>query len=166
MLMLTSMCHSFAAPIQNTQATATALADWALSRMQQLNIQQLEALYSLLDDDGDGELTVHEMIDMFDGINNDALLVADCDGNPNPHHWLGDGYCDDGSDTEDGSGNFNCNIFLCDDGDCPNDTACGVVEGRDQVEVKPDMGAVYGNIKQAAGELFELDLEAGLTYYI
>ena len=61
-------------------------ARWALSRMQELNIQQLEALYSLLDDDGDGELTVHEMIDLFDGINNDALLIDDCDGNPNPHH--------------------------------------------------------------------------------
>ena len=62
------------------------VARWALSRMQELNIQQLEALYSLLDDDGDGELTVHEMIDLFDGINNDALLIDDCDGNPNPHH--------------------------------------------------------------------------------
>ena len=63
-------------------------ARWALSRMQELNIQQLEALYSLLDDDGDGELTVHEMIDLFDGINNDALLIDDCDGNPNPHHCV------------------------------------------------------------------------------
>ena len=35
-------------------------------------------------------------------------------------------------------GNFNCNIFLCDDGDC-GDT-CAVVEGRDQVEVAPDSG--------------------------
>jgi hypothetical protein len=26
---------------------------------------QLEALYSLLDDDGSGSLTVHEMIDLF-----------------------------------------------------------------------------------------------------
>ena len=31
-----------------------------------------------------------------DGINNDALLIDDCNGNPAPHHWLGDGYCDDG----------------------------------------------------------------------
>ena len=41
-----------------------------------------------------------------------------------------------------------------------------MVQGRDQIEVKPDMGAVYGNIEHATGELFELDLEAGLTYYI
>ena len=37
-----------------------------------------------------------------DGINNDALLIPDCNGNPAPHHWLGDGYCDDGDDVEDG----------------------------------------------------------------
>ena len=28
-------------------------------------LEQLEALYSLLDDDGSGSLTVHEMIDLF-----------------------------------------------------------------------------------------------------
>jgi hypothetical protein len=48
------------------------------------------------------QLTVHEMIDLFDGIDNDALLLDDCNGNPAPHHWLGDGYCDDASDIEDG----------------------------------------------------------------
>ena len=48
------------------------------------------------------QLTVHEMIDLFDGIDNDALLLDDCNGNPAPHHWLGDGYCDDGTDVEDG----------------------------------------------------------------
>ena len=73
-----------AAPVSGPRAQLAA--KWALSRMQELDINQLEALYSLLDDDGDGELTVHEMIDLFDGINNDALLIDDCDGNPNPHH--------------------------------------------------------------------------------
>ena len=73
-----------AAPVALNRAEH--LSQWALSRMQELNIQQLEALYSLLDDDGDGKLTVHEMIDLFDGINNDALLIDDCDGNPFPHH--------------------------------------------------------------------------------
>ena len=73
-----------AAPVSGPRAHLAA--KWALSRMQELDINQLEALYSLLDDDGDGELTVHEMIDLFDGINNDALLIEDCDGNPNPHH--------------------------------------------------------------------------------
>ena len=68
------------------------------------------------------------MIDLFDGVNNDALLIEDCDGTPSPHRWLGDGYCDDGSDVDDGGGNFNCNIFLCDDGDC-GDTM-GRLRGR------------------------------------
>ena len=81
-----------------------------------------------------------------------------------PHHWLGDGYCDDGSDVDDGGGDFNCNIFLCDDSDC--DEPCRVVEGRDQVEVKADMGIVYGNIVDANGENFLTDFDAGTTYYI
>ena len=58
----------------------------------------------------------------------------------------------------------NCNIFLCDDSDCGTD--CRIVEGRDQVEVAADMGIVYGNVRDANGEDFEIDLEAGTTYYI
>ena len=75
-------------------------------------------LFWLLEDDGSdsraghypwsGSLTVHEMIDLFDGVNNDALLLSDCNGAwgtaPMPHHWLGDGYCDDASDLDDGGG--------------------------------------------------------------
>ena len=36
-------------------------ADKAQSRMQELSDEQLLALYSMLDDDGDGSLTVHEV---------------------------------------------------------------------------------------------------------
>jgi hypothetical protein len=43
-----------------------------------------------------------------DGINNDALLIDDCNNNPSPHHWLGDGYCDDGHTKAKGKG--NCKI--------------------------------------------------------
>ena len=91
------------------------------------------------------------------------MLIEDCDGTPNPHHWLGDGYCDDGTDVDDGGGNFNCNIFLCDDADCGDD--CAVVEGRDQVEVAAGTH-VYGTIRESSGETFEIDLDAGVTYYI
>ena len=42
--------------------------------------------------------------DLFDGIDNDALLINDCNDNQMPHHWLGDGFCDDGSDVQDGGG--------------------------------------------------------------
>ena len=69
-----------------------------------------------------------------DGINNDALLIDDCNGNPAPHHWcaryapapssspiwspyrraprrLGDGYCDDGTDADDGG--LDCTPRIC-----------------------------------------------------
>ena len=55
----------------------------------------------------------------------------------------------------------NCNIFLCDDSDCGDD--CRVVEGRDQVEVKADMGIVYGNIVDANGENFETHFDPSVT---
>ena len=77
---------------------------------------------------------------------------------------LGDGYCDDGTDAEDGGLDMNCNIFLCDDSDCP--AGCRVVTGRDQVEVGADMGVVYGNVVDANGEDFETDFLAGATYYV
>ena len=102
--------------------------------------------------------------DLFDGVNNDALLINDCNDAPMPHHWLGDGYCDDGSDVDDGGGDFNCNIFLCDDSDCGD--RCRVVEGRDQVQIRADMGVVYGHIRDRDGEIFETDFEASVTYYI
>jgi hypothetical protein len=78
--------NSMRLPLSRSNQANTHALIKHLRRTQELNIQQLEALYSLLDDDGDGELSVHEMIDMFDGITNDALLIDDCDGNPNPHH--------------------------------------------------------------------------------
>ena len=58
----------------------------------------------------------------------------------------------------------NCNIFLCDDGDCL--AGCRVVLGRDQVEVAADSGVVYGHVDDANGEDFEIDLTAAVTYYI
>ena len=89
-----------AATAQAVPTARSAHADQVASRLQQLSIEQLEALYSLLDDNKDGKLSVHEMIDLFDGINNDALLIKDCNGKPMPHHWLGDGYCDNGKDKK------------------------------------------------------------------
>ena len=50
------------------------------------------------------------MIDLFDGVNNDALLINDCNDNPMPHHWLGDGYCDV---------SLQCAKHRYDSGDCP-----------------------------------------------
>ena len=54
-----------ATPLAVPQGRGQRLADWALNRMQELNIQQVEALYSLLDNNGNGRLTVNEMIDLL-----------------------------------------------------------------------------------------------------
>ena len=85
-LVRSSANNSMRLPLSRSNQANTHALIKHLRRTQELDINQLEALYSLLDDDGDGELSVHEMIDMFDGITNDALLIDDCDGNPNPHH--------------------------------------------------------------------------------
>ena len=55
----------------------------------------------------------------------------------------------------------NCNIFLCDDSDCDED--CRIVLGRDQVEVRADMGIVYGHIDDANGENFETHFDPSVT---
>ena len=41
-----------------------------------------------------------ESVDLFDGKNDDEVLVKDCDGNMHPHSWIGDGSCDDGLNSE------------------------------------------------------------------
>jgi hypothetical protein len=51
--------------LRTSRGSKQQLADWALNRMQELNIQQVEALYSLLDNNGNGRLTVNEMIDLL-----------------------------------------------------------------------------------------------------
>ena len=46
-------------------------------------------------------------------------LFVDCDGTPAPNDWLGDGFCDDGLYTWEGSPiNFYCEEFGFDAGDC------------------------------------------------
>eukprot|EP01051_Picozoa_sp_SAG22_P005758 SAG22_NODE_353_length_11812_cov_58.910783_7_plen_1690_part_00 len=42
-----------------------------------------------------------QMIDLFDCVNNDALLIDNCDGNPTTHHWLGAGYRNGDHETSD-----------------------------------------------------------------
>jgi len=136
-------------------------------QLQQLTAEQLKILMSLLDDDKNGKINIHEMMDVFDGVNDDALGIKDCDGNTYPHHWLGDGFCDQGkSDKNKKGGNFNCNIFLCDNGDCKKDDKCKVVKGRDQMEVAADGKKVFGHVKGKDGEIFEIDLRKGKTYHI
>ena len=46
-------------------------------------------------------------------------LFVDCNNAPSPESWLGDGFCDDGSYTWNGTPiNFNCEEFGYDAGDC------------------------------------------------
>jgi hypothetical protein len=133
------------------------------------SVSQLKILMSLLDDDGNGQLNPHELIDVFDGINNDALSLKDCNGKSAPHHWLGDGYCDKGKDGHQGgkaSGDFNCNIFRCDDGDCGKPGSCRIVKGRDQITLVADGKQNFGHVTDRTGQIFEVDLKKGVKYYI
>jgi hypothetical protein len=57
----------------------------------------------------------------------------------------------------------NCDIFLCDNGDCGK--TCRQVKGRAQVEVRANGPPIYGHIMSARGQSFECDLVKGKTYY-
>jgi hypothetical protein len=143
-------------------------------RVQSMSTQDMMALMALL---------VHEMIDLFDGVNDDSMVVKDCNGKNVPHHWLGDGFCDDGATFKKGSvgqqlqlkpskshGDFNCDIFACDNGDCDVQGkpkgVCRQVKGRDQVELKVDASAIYGHIKDRNGAVFVADLRANTVYHL
>jgi len=93
-----------------------------------------------LDDDGDEDLLLVEIDpntadEAVIALRNDAPSLArsgggrrgvcppgeieDCNGNCAPDAWIGDGICDDGSDTYNGVPIFfNCDEFNCDGGDC------------------------------------------------
>lgn len=92
-------------------------------KLQKLSQDQLERLFSMLDNDGNGQISSSETVDLMDGKNDDVVLIKDCDGNPHPHTWVGDGLCDDGVNSahccfRTGPPNFNCDAYQCDMGDC------------------------------------------------
>ena len=97
LILLSSVCVSFGAEAPQlgskvqTRPNISEYVSHALVRMGALTPEQLMALYHMLDDDGSGDLGVHEVVDVFDGVDNDALTLQDCAGNDFPHHWLGDG---------------------------------------------------------------------------
>ena len=123
-------------------------------------------LFAKLDNDKTGTIAVSELVDVFDLVDNGALTVPDCQGNQYPHRWVGDGFCDDGTETEDGKPDFNCNAFQCDQDDCT--TGCVAVDDRDRVTiaVDADTSGNYGNIA-ALGEVWWAKFEAkrGETYW-
>eukprot|EP01049_Picozoa_sp_SAG25_P000368 SAG25_NODE_12_length_28061_cov_181.931795_16_plen_5330_part_01 len=115
---------------------------------------------------------------MFDGVDNDALAINDCNGKPFPHSWLGDGFCDclaphcpKGVPTKPGSvkkkGDFNCDTFRCDDGDCGKPGSCRSVRGMKAFTIKPDNGWYKGELKKMAShEFYNFQAVAGHTYWI
>ena len=53
------------------------------------------------------------------GISYSQDTIIDCFGTPSPQGWIGDGFCDDGSYTWNGTPiDFNCEEFGYDAGDC------------------------------------------------
>ncbi len=59
---------------------------------------------------------------LLSGLTSNAQdsVFVDCIGTEAPINWLGDGYCDNGAYTWNGSAiNFNCEEFGYDAGDCP-----------------------------------------------
>lgn len=132
---------------------------------------ELQHLMALLDRDNDKKVSQHELIDVFDHIDNNALGVKDCAGNLFPTRWLGDGFCDQGDKGEDTteagkSPNFNCETFHCDNGDCK--TPCNKSPGRDRVTVLVDGASdgQYGRIAQLGGVwLTRFYATAGQTYH-
>lgn len=91
-------------------------------------------------------------------VDNDQLTLTDCGGETFPHHWLGDGICDDG--TGDRGVDLNCNIFKCDNGDC-GDGDCAVATGRSAVEIEPDTGWLEAELEAGGLGLFMFDATEG-----
>jgi hypothetical protein len=130
-----------------------------------LTPEEMAQLFAKLDRDHTGTIEVNEMIDVFDLVDNGALTVRDCQGNMYPHRWIGDGFCDDGTDTEDGAPDCNCATFECDKNDCA--TGCVAAPDHDRVNIIADTltAANYGEIA-AMGEVWwsKFDAAAGETY--
>jgi hypothetical protein len=120
-----------------------------------------------IDRDGDGKIQQEELFDVFDHIDNGALTVYDCNGKEYPSRWIGDGYCDNGVKTEDGTPDFNCATFHCDHGDCKAGCKPGP-NGRDKQTIQVDGASEgsYGKIKKF-GAIWKAKFRAfsGKTYY-
>ena len=118
-----------------------------------LTEEEMAQLFAKLDKDHTGTIGVNEMVDVFDLVENGAMTVRDCQGNMYPHRWVGDGFCDDGTETEDGAPDFNCATFECDRNDCA--TGCVASPEHDRVSLVPDTitAGNFGAIAQM-GELW------------
>jgi hypothetical protein len=69
--------------LQSTTVVAVPL----LQRLGGLSAHDLSVLLGMLDDDGNGQIKASELVDVFDGVDNDQLTLSDCNGEDFPHHW-------------------------------------------------------------------------------
>lgn len=69
-----------------------------------------------------------------------------------PHHWLGDGFCDDGTGAH--GADFNCDTFRCDDGDCGPPGSCRSVRGANVFELEVDGDWAEGSLENMAEHEF------------
>ena len=86
-------------------ASAVSMYQTSCDGEQRLSLQNLISVFQKLDDNGDDKLSMQEVNDLYDGKDNQALLLPDCASAEMPDYWLGDGVCDDGSA---GRADFNC----------------------------------------------------------
>lgn len=96
---------------------AEAVSIWQTACEGEARISQVDlvAIFRKVDDSDNEKIELSELVDLFDGQDNNALVLPDCSNEDFPDYWLGDGTCDDGSA---GRANLNCKLYACDNGDC------------------------------------------------
>ena len=119
---LTFLPHIFSYKLAFTQTkgeprrlTRPLRAQTACEGEARISQVDLISLFRKVDDSDNEKIELDELVDLFDGQNNNALVLPDCNDADFPDYWLGDGTCDDGSD---GRANLNCKLYACDNGDC------------------------------------------------
>ena len=103
------------AKAEKSRAIDSSLAQTACEGEARISQIDLITIFRKVDDSNNEKIELDELMDLFDGQDNQALVLPDCDNADFPDYWLGDGTCDDGND---GRANLNCKLYACDNGDC------------------------------------------------
>ena len=101
--------------VDKSRAIDSSVAQTACEGEARISQVDLISIFRKVDDSNNERIELDELIDLFDGQDNQALVLPDCDNADFPDYWLGDGTCDDGND---GRANLNCKLYACDNGDC------------------------------------------------
>ena len=143
---------------------------------QQLDPSAVAAILDGADHGGNGGgyvVSQHQLLDDLrssgrGALATDDIVLQDCarPGGEFPRRWVGDGFCDDGTDALDGSPNFNCPGFDCDAGDCGD--SCPSAGMRDEaVVLQPDGPPVHVTLSAASSPRhFLFSARSGQAYYI